>query len=209
MLPCYPLQRLSLVQYGIIVVGNDRGAVFAQGVGYWGGAGFLWDAAGDDTYAAVQYAQGTGLHFGVGVLSDGGGNDTYTAGGLAQGCGHDLGIGVCVETAGDDRYAAKGLASGASSGGGLGMFWDGGGADQYAMSPVNNLGCDGSLADRPGIAIHVDAGGRDQFRTAGTRRRSSAPARDGATWFNGNAGVGVNLPDPGATPHAQPAPVAR
>lgn len=178
--------------------GDDRyqAEIFAQGLGYWGGAGYLWDRAGDDTYVAVQYAQGTGLHFGLGVLSDGAGADTYVAGGLAQGCGHDLGIGVCTDATGDDRYTAAGLAGGAASAGGLGIFWDGAGADRYDLSPLNNLGCDASPAARPGIALHVDAGGRDRFGVAGTQPETSAPARDGATWFNGRAGVAVNRPAP-------------
>ena len=176
------------------VSGDDRyeGEIFAQGLGYWGGAGLLWDAAGDDSYLAVQYAQGTGLHYGVGVLSDAGGADTYLAGGLAQGCGHDRGIGACTDQAGDDHYAGAGLASGAASAGGLGMFWDGAGDDRYYLNPLTNLGCDASSADRPGFALHVDAGGRDRFGLAGAQPDTSAPARDGALWFTGRAGVAVN-----------------
>ncbi len=174
--------------------GNDRyqAEIFAQGIGYWGGTGLLWDAKGDDAYMAVQYAQGTGLHYGLGVLSDGQGADTYLAGGLAQGCGHDFGVGVCTDAGGDDHYAGAGLASGSASAGGVGMFWDGAGDDRYYLSPLTNLGCDASPAERPGFALHVDQAGRDRFGLAGAQPDTSAPARDGATWFTGRAGVAVN-----------------
>jgi len=117
-------------------LGDDSysAGVFAQGVGYWYGAGNLLDGGGNDRYHAHWYAQGAAAHFGSGVLLDQGGDDQYTAKGqMALGAGHDAGSGVLIDNSGDDRYEAPRLALGTSNDSGLGIFVDWSGDDEFCL----------------------------------------------------------------------------
>jgi hypothetical protein len=67
------------------------------------GVGILYDAGGDDTYAAEVAAQGSAM-FGIAALVDRGGNDTYDAFSVSQGFGGAQGAGALVDGAGDDKY---------------------------------------------------------------------------------------------------------
>lgn len=67
------------------------------------GVGVLYDAGGDDTYAAEVGAQGSAV-FGVAALIDRAGNDTYQSFTLSQGFGGAEGAAALVDGEGNDSY---------------------------------------------------------------------------------------------------------
>ncbi len=141
--------------------GDDRYScgVFGQGCGYWYGVGILADAGGADEYAGVWYVQGSAAHFAVGVLHDGAGADRYRATmNASQGCGHDLSVGLLYDGAGDDRYEAPSLSLGAGSANGLGVLLDRAGADRYVIAGGPGLG---------GASAGASAGLRRHLKTIG------------------------------------------
>lgn len=102
----------------------------AQGAAQNGGIAFLVDFAGNDTYRTPKYlAQGAALS-GTGVLWDAAGNDKYAAEGFAQGAAQD-GIGLLLDDAGHDVYTLT--VSGQAYGGpaGFGLLLDRAGDDLY------------------------------------------------------------------------------
>lgn len=121
--------------------GDDRYVGPTRGCGVNGGAsigaGFLYDAAGNDVYATDfrvgnKAVNGGGAWTGVGFLLDAEGNDVYEAGGWGtNGGGYVGGTGALVDRGGDDRYAATydGVNGGAFLG--VGLLLDEAGHDLY------------------------------------------------------------------------------
>lgn len=91
--------------------GNDRfdAGLWAQGVGYWSGIGFLYNEGGNDSYNAYYYSQASVAHYGVGAIVDIGGNDSYH---LKKGAGlsfvWDRGISMLIDDFGIDAYSCDG-----------------------------------------------------------------------------------------------------
>jgi hypothetical protein len=79
----------------------------AQGSGV-GGVGMLIDLAGNDRYRGLRRVQGQALG-GMGLLLDRAGKDDYHAAMWAQGFGGPLGFGVLDDLAGDDHYYCGGM----------------------------------------------------------------------------------------------------
>lgn len=121
----------------IDLAGHDRyeAQVFAQGVGYWEGAGLLVDEAGDNHLDLVWYGLGAAAHAAVGVaLMRGEGDDTYTVHqNAAIGAANDRSIGLFRDTAGSDRYRHSGLGLAAVLNHGLAIFEDVAGDDRYEV----------------------------------------------------------------------------
>ncbi len=67
------------------------------------GTGVLYDAGGDDDYAAEIGAQGSAM-FGIGLLLDRSGVDHYASFASSQGFGGTYGAGALVDLDGDDDY---------------------------------------------------------------------------------------------------------
>lgn len=121
--------------------GDDRYVGPTRGCGINGGAsigaGFLYDAAGNDVYATDfrignKAVNGGGAWTGVGFLLDEEGNDVYESGGWGtNGGGYVGGTGMLLDGGGDDRYAATydGVNGGALLG--LGLLRDDAGHDLY------------------------------------------------------------------------------
>ncbi|MGH9000274.1 MAG: hypothetical protein ACRDY7_12900 [Acidimicrobiia bacterium] len=118
-------------------------------------AAVLVDAAGDDTYGALEAPDPTGDGFctddplvrrlftggaalaGVGILLDGGGDDRYLGKTNALGAGHAAGVGILRDEAGNDSYLAFRSAQGYGLAG-VGLLSDQGGDDTfgfYALGP--------------------------------------------------------------------------
>lgn len=133
-------------QFGIALAidlgaGNDvREAVSrAQGFGYVGGAGLLYDGGGDDTYRCDNgnpaYGGLPGIYASAQMPDDGNTSFCQGAGfGLRQddrGLFLSGGIGVLRDAAGDDTYEASVFAQGTGYWQGTGLLSDGDGADAY------------------------------------------------------------------------------
>jgi hypothetical protein len=126
------------------LAGDDiyTGAIFAQGVGYWFGAGFLIDAEGSDSYSGVWYNFGAAAHFaGGGHLDSGGEDDYFCLQDQCMGEGRDYSIGVMANLGGDDTYHAQGGRNiGAGDLFGAGIFWDDEGDDTYQLDQQWGIG---------------------------------------------------------------------
>jgi hypothetical protein len=165
--------------FGIVVDigGNDHYASdgdFAQGAGVFG-CGVVYDAAGNDTYEALNHAQGFGL-FGLGVLYDREGDDHFTMHTSGQGCGY-FGIGLMLDGGGKDecRIWAEGQGQG-GVGGGVGVLAALGGNDLYYAEP------DATIAGRADYhSEHKIAANNAQGSGNGRRGDGS----DGHAWAGG------------------------
>lgn len=155
--------------------GNDRfesrGASSAQGGSALGVLGFLYDAAGNDSYVADRGSvdpaafQGGCWGAGVGLLVDAAGSDSYTARfadqGGAQGAGYTC-AGILVDLAGSDSYVAgEGRAravQGAGFLGGAGVLVDRQGSDRYQASALVSQGHSAA-----GLGVLLDGHGDDLY----------------------------------------------
>ena len=172
--------------------GNDhyRGEVFAQGVGYWHGAGVLVDDGGDNLFELGWYGLGAATHRGVGaLLVRGQGDDDYRVSHhAALGFAHDRSLALAVETGGNDRYALTSNGLGAVLGQGIALFVDGGGHDRYRIAAEDCRGL-GVVLDAPvqpaaipraELAIFADMAGSDDYaahcaQAGGARMWHGAP----------------------------------
>jgi hypothetical protein len=115
----------------IDLAGNDRYEGTKPGIqgGAVLGISLLIDAAGDDTYQAMDVAQGSALG-GVGILIDMAGNDHYR--GLRRVQGQAMGgIGLLLDRTGKDDYHAAMWAQGFGGPLGFGVLDDVAGDDHY------------------------------------------------------------------------------
>ncbi len=162
-----------------------RGAISAQGSGYWLSIGMLIDGKGNDRYRARRYSQGAGTHWAIGALIDFEGNDTYLSWGVSQGVGHDYSIGILWDGQGDDHYSSEWLSQGAGNGAGRGLLIDEQGNDIYEAGPDGTQGdgkYDGSR-DEGSLGFLVDGGGKDIF---------SGTGREKKLWKSGRWGGGID-----------------
>lgn len=170
--------------------GVFEASVFAQGSGFWRGAGIFSVGPGNHKFDAYYYAQGGSAHFGVGIAAVGEGNSVFNAKlppvNMMLGAGHDIGLGVLIKEKGNDEYHIPSLGAGVSNCNGIGLFVENGGHDTYTASSdltlgVGNIGgeCVGTRPYAPSIGIFIDAGGKDVFEWP----ESTYPAPgDGKTW---------------------------
>jgi hypothetical protein len=174
---------------------------FAQGGGYWLGAGFARDFSGNDRRLGStekeydggyrtqpifgRFTCGFGCHYAIGFCFDDKGNDTY--GGTIMGLGFawDCSDGFLCDFDGNDRYEATGgLTEGCGAQASLGALFDYRGNDTY-------LGGYQGYAS-PGISYHplpqcggnfsflIDYGGNDEY---GCSPESYYDQRGGAGGF--------------------------
>lgn len=140
---------------------SDRPA--AVNGGGFGGAGFLYDAAGDDAYLTPEANDGVngGGSVGSGFLVDAAGNDVYQAGGWGtNGGGYIGGRGLLVDMGGDDAYSGTHEAVNGGGAAGNGALWEDAGDDTYTASSIGvnggAFGGSGLLYDRTGTDRYVD-----------------------------------------------------
>ena len=153
--------------------GSFEASVFAQGTGFWRGAGIFSVGPGDHTFDAFYYAQGGSAHFGVGVAVIGKGESVFNAKRAPVyamlGAGHDLSLGALIKEGGHDTYHIPGFGGGSSNCNGVGLFIDNDGDDQYIAESDFAMGvgyigsCLGYRPNVPSIGIFIDAGGDDTF----------------------------------------------
>jgi len=157
---------------------------FAQGGGYWLGAGFARDFGGNDrrlgpTRMAYdgspraeavfdRFSCGFGCHYAIGFSFDDEGNDTY--GGTIMGLGFawDCSTGMLFDFGGNDRYEAiEGLTQGNGAQAGLGILCDYGGNDAYPGYSQGWASSDISYHQLPwcggNFSFLIDYGGDDSF----------------------------------------------
>lgn len=169
--------------------GNDTytAANWAQGTGYWFGTGVLWDGAGNDTYDAYWWCSASGAHFCIGALVDEAGDDRHVAratNGIAF--GHDFTLAVLADLGGNDRYECPNDVIARSINRSVAMLLDASGDDTYRSGEKGRPGTatfEARMIERraqsvywtepASVGLFVDAGGTDDYGTAGG---------DGASW---------------------------
>lgn len=120
-----------------------------------GGAAFLADFAGDDTYGNTSDPQRCGVnggaYHGSGALVDLGGSDKYVAGNFANGAA-STGTGLVLDVAGDDDFLGRAVTNGYANLGAVGALVDLAGDDTYrdGGNGGGNLGGSGHLIDLMG-----------------------------------------------------------
>ncbi|MFT5152092.1 MAG: hypothetical protein ACI841_002083 [Planctomycetota bacterium] len=148
-----------------------------------GGIGALIDlGSGQDRYQSGSFSQGGGYFFSFGLMYDGGGDDENFGSRYSQGFGVHQAIGVRWDAGGNDSYNCRSVAH-------TGMAWDEGvgfliedsGDDTYNAGA---LACGG--AAQTGIAICIDRGGRDSYKTA-----SQSQGGTGGTDYHKKPSLGV------------------
>ncbi len=157
--------------------GDDRyfAKALSEGAAGPGGAGWLVDQSGADTYrmsgsGGQGYAAGTREGDsvnpgGVGLLTDLSGADIYVAGGHCQGCGVNLGLGSLCDSTGNDLYSASDFCQGVGAESGSGYMIDLAGDDSYiAKGGV----CHAFGQDR-GVGFLLDREGDDVYAARDSR----------------------------------------
>ena len=162
--------------------GDDRyeAGQLAQGLGMAGGAGWLLNAEGNDTYYAKglrptaygdrgifdSWSQGSGVGFlglhsgGAAILYDGGGRDRYEAGNFSQGGGYYFGVGFLHDRGGDDdTYIGSRYNQGFAAHQAIGYFNDSGGNDYYTTRHAVAQG----IAWDESIVLFIDRAGDDVY----------------------------------------------
>jgi hypothetical protein len=162
--------------------GSDiyRSDQYAQGVAAWGIAIHM-DYEGDDVYDAHLLSQGVGMPGGAGWLLNGKGNDSYYSTGKhptdygdagifdswSQGCGVGFrglqsgGVALLYDGAGRDRYQAGNFSQGGGYYFGIGLFRDGGVDNDIYIGSRYNQGFGAHQA----IGFFEEAGGNDFYTT--------------------------------------------
>jgi hypothetical protein len=178
-------------QMGIGMLVNRKGdtkylcSYGGQGLGLFGGAGILFDEAGNDFYqlgglepdfrdpsASTQsMGQGFGLGErpekdkngvpgGIGMLIDGSGDDTYIADYFAQGASYYYGLGIMDDRAGNDQYISGRYSQGAGIHSSVGVLLDRAGNDFYYSS----FGVGQGMGHDYGVGFFEDDGGEDHYQ---------------------------------------------
>ncbi|MCC6747225.1 MAG: hypothetical protein IT371_06160 [Deltaproteobacteria bacterium] len=155
--------------------GNNQGAAWGRradypidglenGVHSSGGAGVLFDLAGDDVYRCGSFCQGTGYWFGVGALLDEAGNDRYDGRIYTAGSAVHFGLGIFHDAAGDDAYGTElpliGLSHGFAHDLSIGWHTDAGGKDTYRGA----WQCFGTGSNQS-LGVLVNGGGADDYQS--------------------------------------------
>jgi hypothetical protein len=162
--------------------GNDvyRADQFSEGVAAWG-IGVHLDYEGDDIYAAHLLSQGVGMPGGAGWLLNGNGNDSYYSKGTrptgygdagifdswSQGSAIGFrglqsgGVAVLYDGGGKDRYEAGNFSQGGGYYFGIGMLRDAGKEDDIYIGSRYNQG----FAAHQAIGYFEEMGGNDFYTT--------------------------------------------
>jgi len=137
-----------------------------------GGVGFLDDRAGNDKYTAGSFAQGGGYYFGAGFFHDGGiSSDTYLGSRYNFGWGAHMGIGYFREDGGDEHYRTRQIvAAGLAWDLSVTLFEDRSGNDIYEMGDFS-LGA----SAHGSISLFHDFEGSDTYRNAVPARTNQGP----------------------------------
>jgi hypothetical protein len=197
-------------QMGIGLLINRRGddkylcSFGGQGLGLFGGAGLLIDAAGNDLYqlgglepdfrdptkATQSFGQGFGMGIradkdklgvpgGIGMLIDKKGDDVYIADYFAQGASYYYGLGILDDQAGNDQYISGRYSQGAGIHSSIGILIDSAGNDFYYSS----AGAGQGMGHDFGIGFLEDDAGENYFH--------GGPLVQGAS-TNGSLGILIN-----------------
>ena len=171
--------------------GHDLGAyqtpgIFAGwgqgcGVGFRhvasGGVALLLDMAGNDTYEGGNFSQGGGYYFGWGALVDRAGNDRYLGSRYAQAFAAHQALGFLEDHAGNDVYrVSREVGQSCSWDQAITALIDRSGNDVYSAGDF----AVGASAHN-GIAIFVDAAGRDTYERNPGRARAAPNDYHGGT----------------------------
>jgi len=151
-----------------------------NGAGY-GGSGFLFDAAGNDTYLGGVVSNGASfadlpIDGATGFLLDGSGNDRYEALAIANGEGSGS-LGLLVDGGGIDVYRAGNDANGGAQAGAGALVDLGSNPDDYVAESGGVAFNGGGYGPASGGFLY-DGGGRDVYFGGGR-------AANGGGWQEG------------------------
>lgn len=171
--------------------GNDTytAGVYSQGSSYWYSMGAIIDNDGNDVHTSVYYPQGSGIHLSIGALVDRGGDDIYVSRyGPGQGSAHDYSVAFFSDYRGDDIYVIDG-GNGNAITNSFALFVDRNGDDLYAkrFPRSDNFGKAKPARGTGSFGLFLDLEGPDQYS-------ENSPARNDAYWFQGDVGVGLDIP---------------
>jgi hypothetical protein len=173
--------------------------LLSQAVALPGGAGWLLDGKGNDTYYSKgerptgygdagifdSASQGFGVGFrdmqsgGVALLYDGGGKDRYEAGNFSQGGGYYFGVGMLRDAgAENDTYIGSRYNQGFGAHEAIGFFEDMGGDDFY----TTRQGVAQGIAWDESITAFIDHSGDDVYE-GGSSFSQGASAHNGFSLF--------------------------
>ena len=173
--------------------------LLSQAVGLPGGAGWLLNANGNDTYYSKgerstsygepgifdSFSQAFAVGFrgiqsgGVAILYDGGGRDRYEAGNFSQGGGYYFGIGMLRDAGGEnDVYIGSRYNQGFAAHEAIGFFEEMGGDDFYT---TRQAVAQGTSWDES-ITAFIDHAGDDVYEGGGNYSQG-ASAHNGFSLF--------------------------
>lgn len=159
-------------------MGNDtyEADYFSHGGGYWFGAGFARDFAGDDQRLGsvrtnfdgtprtqeryLRWGIGFGTHFSAGFVFDDQGNDSYQGEWAAIAYAWDVATGVVFDGEGDDRYHSGGSGVGQARNAGFALLCDLRGSDRYVGQGLGDADRQKGMVS---FALLLDRGGPDSF----------------------------------------------
>ena len=154
-----------------------------SGGGMAGGVAALVDLGdGDDRYQSGNFSQGGAYFFSFALMYDDGGDDENFGTRYSQGFGVHQGVAVRWDRAGNDRYTCRSVAhTGMAWDEGVGYFLEDAGDDVYQCGDLALGG-----AAQTGIAIAIDGGGADQYKTG-----KSSQGGTGSSEYHNKPSLGV------------------
>ena len=199
------------------------GRAFAQGAAWFASLGLLLERSGNDRYTGEQHSQAAAAHLAAALAQDAGGLDTWSGTRHVQAAASDRSVAILddrgVESDGyrlgptgpasaQSRFSGQALVRQAHA---LAILSDAGGDDIHqTRGDALGTGLPAAQPGRDGLAILLDLGGADAYE-AHNPPEGTNPT-EGATWFSGLMGVGMDLdlaaegllPDPGWSPWVPP-----
>ena len=199
------------------------GRAFAQGAAWFGSLGLLLERGGNDRYTGEVSCQGAAVHLAAALAQDAGGFDTWSGTRRVQASAADRSVAILDDQGLEADGYRIGPTGPASAGGwlsgqalvhqsnALAVLVDAGGDDiRQVGGDALASGLPATRPGRDGLAILLDLGGADAYEA--TRPTGSTNPSEGATWFTGSLGIGMDLdlaadgllPEPGWSPWQPP-----
>jgi len=200
------------------------GRAFSQGAAWFASLGLLLERAGNDRYTGERHSQAAAVHLAAALAQDIGGFDTWSGSRQVQAAAADRSVAILDDRGPEaDGYrlgptgpaSAQGRFSGQAivrQAHALAILADAGGDDIHQVDgDALATGVPATRSGDDGLAILLDLGGTDAYEAK--RPPTDANPTEGATWFAGLIGIGMDLdlasegllPHPGWSPWTAPA----
>ncbi len=197
---------------------------FAQGAAWFESLGLLLERGGNDRYTGEVNCQAAAVHLSAALAQDMAGLDTWSGTRRVQASATDRSVAILDDrglTADGYRIGPTGPASASGwfsgqalvrNSNALAILVDAGGDDIHQVGgDALAVGVPAARSGRDGLAILLDLGGTDSYEAR--RPTEGTNPSEGATWFSGLMGIGMDLdlaadgllPEPGWSPWQPPA----